>query len=448
MFGMRAFSVQNPMVRGFQGAPLFYATLKHYGILAPRYKLVNLIVNGNDIGIMSLEEHFSKELLESQGRKESVIVKYDESLVWAAQITGESGRQRLGLGGHFDNYHLMNIDGFGSKKISESKQLSNDYQIAVGMLRAFTDGTMAPSEVFDVKLMARFMAVSELWGSWHSLSWRNLRFYYNPITARLEPIGNDPGIEWSSAPGKNEGEREPITSVMRAALLDDPVLFAEFKQSVKTIKDEIESGVLFSILDEVETELLPILRKEFFLIQAVDRKKLEQRIALIDGYSKHDFDKFYQIHYGYPELIQAYKIESPDSSYIEIANITPSLVDIIAINWVPRKNRNNLKAVEFVSDTSLPMVLQPTNLFGHPKYYRIYFENNLNFEKDYQLEIVSRAKGSEKLVSTQVRPYFERRSHNPVPISTLEQQLREHHEYLGFDKSRQIMSDKKGRMES
>ena len=65
LYGMRVFSLQSPRVRGFQGGPLFYASLKRYGLLAPRYKLVNVVVNGSNLGVMSVEEHFSKELLES-----------------------------------------------------------------------------------------------------------------------------------------------------------------------------------------------------------------------------------------------------------------------------------------------------------------------------------------------------------------------------------------------
>ena len=59
----------------------FFEALKREGILVPRYFFVDLTVNGSYIGIMAFEEHFSKELLESQGRKESVILKFDDSLL-------------------------------------------------------------------------------------------------------------------------------------------------------------------------------------------------------------------------------------------------------------------------------------------------------------------------------------------------------------------------------
>ncbi len=84
LFGIRRFSIQHPKTRGYNSPILFAQTLRTIGsnILIPRNMLVKVIINGNHIGIMHLEEHFSKELLESQNRIESVILKFDESNIW------------------------------------------------------------------------------------------------------------------------------------------------------------------------------------------------------------------------------------------------------------------------------------------------------------------------------------------------------------------------------
>ncbi|MDH3702478.1 MAG: CotH kinase family protein, partial [Alphaproteobacteria bacterium] len=82
ILGMRRFSLQAPKTRQYHGQPLYLDFMRRFGVLAPRYRFVNLWVNGTDIGLMALEEHFSKELLESQGRRESVILAFDESLAW------------------------------------------------------------------------------------------------------------------------------------------------------------------------------------------------------------------------------------------------------------------------------------------------------------------------------------------------------------------------------
>ncbi|GMR01411.1 MAG: CotH kinase family protein [Gammaproteobacteria bacterium] len=440
LYGMRVFSIQSPRVRGYQGGPLFYATLKHYGVLAPRYKLVNVVVNGSDVGIMSIEEHFSKELLESSGRKESVIIRFDESLVWDAT----DGSKRAGLGGHFDNYHVATIDGFGSKKIAKSERLSENYKIAVGLLRAFENGVLPPSEVFDVEQMGRYIAVSELWGSWHSFSWRNLRYYYNPITARLEPIGYDPDIQNRSKPGVNRAQGEPVTSVMRAALLDDPVIFTEFKKAVHLIREDIVNGDLIKQLKQLEQGYLPALRTEFFLLRPFDQSELEKRIDLLERYSKDDLDRLYQVKYTYPELLQAFEINSSGKSYVELANITPSPVEVLSIKWVAKKNDNRRVDVDFKEKVRFPLLLQPTPTLSKPKYQKIYFDKKEEFKNDYHLEVTAKVRGALEVVRTGVSPYYSALKRNPTPDSTLQQQALIHKRYLMTDAAAGTMVIKPG----
>ncbi|MEA3396059.1 MAG: CotH kinase family protein, partial [Chloroflexota bacterium] len=82
LLGMRSFSVQAPYTRSHLNEWLYYEDLRQAGILAPRYSFVNVVVNGESWGLYALEESFSKELLESQGRRESVIVRFNEDLLW------------------------------------------------------------------------------------------------------------------------------------------------------------------------------------------------------------------------------------------------------------------------------------------------------------------------------------------------------------------------------
>jgi len=90
LLGMRSFSVQAPYTRSYLNEWLYYEDLRQAGILAPRYSFVNVVVNGESWGIYALEENFSKELLEAQGRREGVIIRFDESLFWErrAQLMG------------------------------------------------------------------------------------------------------------------------------------------------------------------------------------------------------------------------------------------------------------------------------------------------------------------------------------------------------------------------
>ena len=48
-----------------------------------------------------------------------------------------------------------------------------------------------PEDLIDMNLMAKYYALMDICGIHHSIHWHNHRFYYNPITARLEPIAFD-----------------------------------------------------------------------------------------------------------------------------------------------------------------------------------------------------------------------------------------------------------------
>ena len=39
--------------------------------------------------------------------------------------------------------------------------------------------------------MAKSFALSDLLGSWHAMHWGNIKFYFDPISLKLEPIIDD-----------------------------------------------------------------------------------------------------------------------------------------------------------------------------------------------------------------------------------------------------------------
>ena len=46
-------------------------------------------------------------------------------------------------------------------------------------------------DVFELESLASYFAIIDLLGAHHSIMMSNLRFYYNPITSKLIPIGFD-----------------------------------------------------------------------------------------------------------------------------------------------------------------------------------------------------------------------------------------------------------------
>jgi hypothetical protein len=193
---MRSFSVQSPATRQFLNEWLFLEDLRRAGILAPRYSFVNVFVNGEAWGVYALEESFSKELLESQGRREGIIVRFDEGLFWErrALYGGELEQWKYGvdpIAATYASPAFAEVDEFNTNRVLSEPALAHQRATAFGLLRGFQKALLSPSEVFDAELMGLYLAHTSLWGAHHSLTWHNERYYYNPLTARLEPIGYD-----------------------------------------------------------------------------------------------------------------------------------------------------------------------------------------------------------------------------------------------------------------
>jgi hypothetical protein len=180
---------------------LYHEALLDAGLLVPRYGFVNVVVNGEDWGVYAIEEGFSKELLESQGRRESVIVRFDESLYWAQRALvfrdNEHARSRYWYPwidpqmNTFESPHYALTDEFQSSKVRRNPLLRLQSKTARSLLRAFEERTMSTEAIFDERLIGAYLAYSNLWGARHSIVWHNQRYYYNPLTSQLEPIAYD-----------------------------------------------------------------------------------------------------------------------------------------------------------------------------------------------------------------------------------------------------------------
>jgi len=232
-FGMRVFSLQHPKSRWFLNEWAFLENLRREDILAVGYRFVNVSFNGADWGIFALEEHFDKMLLESQGRRAGVILAFEEpeSFHADAQLRDTGGH----VGTWFSHTRNQQIRVFSQSKVQADPVLRDQADEAVEMLRAFQEGRRSASEVFDIARLARFYALADLWRASHASFWCNLRYYYNPVTARLEPIGFDAMALWGDS-------EHPLIPARRDdytdnASLRDPIVAAEYLKELRRVAD-------------------------------------------------------------------------------------------------------------------------------------------------------------------------------------------------------------------
>ena len=142
--------------------------------------------------------------------------------------------------------------------------------------------------------------------------------------------------------------------------------------------------------------------------------------------------------------MQAFEINDSDGSYVELANITPSLVDVLSIKWVAKKGDKTVD-VKLTEGVTFPLLLQPTPLLSKATHRKIYFDDDPEFRKDYHLEVVARVTGAQETVKTKVASYYGALTGNPIPVSSLQQQASKHKQYLQINATSRTMTIEPGR---
>ncbi len=185
LFGMKTFSLQAPERRNGIHEWIFHRALERERLVALRYRFVRVLLNGADLGIHAVEEHFDARLLEHNGFRDGPIVAFDESLHWeveagiATPAPGAVGALAAG------------VRPFGRAAVAAPGPRRDAFLRAASLLAGFVGGELAAAEVFDLEKVGLYNALGDLLGGYHGLRWGNLRFYMNPITGRLEPVGFD-----------------------------------------------------------------------------------------------------------------------------------------------------------------------------------------------------------------------------------------------------------------
>jgi len=196
LFGMRTFSIQDPKTRNYLSEFFYQSAFKKEDIIGLRYEFIDVTINGEHKGVYALEEHFDKYLLEDNNRREGIFIKFDEDS-YRNYLYQESVYLNAPLpGSERENYYpLAIVDTFKTNSVMEDPIKKAQFERAHNLLQSFRQGSLKTHEVFDVDILARYFAITTILGAQHGASWHNIRFYYNPITSLLEPIGYDGSLK-------------------------------------------------------------------------------------------------------------------------------------------------------------------------------------------------------------------------------------------------------------
>lgn len=260
LFGMKRFSIQNPATRGFLNEWVFHKLLKREDFIALRYDFVEVVVNGRNHGIYAIEEHFEKRLIENNRRREGPIIRFDNYLFWA-------NKSMPGTAAGNDAFIQAPVDAFQSGKIEESESYRAQFLLAKDLLESFRLGDLTVKQVFDIDKLAMLFAICDLFGYQHATHYGNIRFYYDPVRAMLEPIGYDQHIIRDVSISLLEGEEIELSNrgldLWVALIFRDREFYSHY---IKALEKISKADYLDSFFSEVKPEMeekLAILHKSF-----------------------------------------------------------------------------------------------------------------------------------------------------------------------------------------
>jgi hypothetical protein len=184
--GIKRFSIQQPHTRNYLNEWFFMEVLKKEGLIFHRNKYVEATVNGNNLGIYYLEEMNTKQLIENSKRREGPIIGIDKDL-W---IKEANNMKKLGINVLEDSFWRAKIKPVQFKKSLVGTEQEIYLKEAISLFENFRNGNLKIEEVFDLKQLAKLMSIKAIFGS-VEFDWRDIKFYYNPITSLLEPIGRE-----------------------------------------------------------------------------------------------------------------------------------------------------------------------------------------------------------------------------------------------------------------
>jgi hypothetical protein len=246
LFDMARFYLLDPAANNLLNQWAFSRALEREGLLSARYHFVRLVLNGDDWGAYALQEEAANELLAAQGRPPGVWVKFDAALLWksVAHFQGDAQAAYADPVAKLSASDLpyLEVDALRDAAIAGDPLLSSYQEQAIGLLRGLQSGALPPSMVFDLEKYGRFLALVDLWGATQATSLVNLRYYYDPTTSRLEPLGLNANALGSEA------------RLSLAATYDDPALQAAYVEQAARLSQP-------EYLEQLKTALEPEWRR-------------------------------------------------------------------------------------------------------------------------------------------------------------------------------------------
>jgi len=284
--GMRRFSIQHPGTRNYLCEWLHHRLMEGEGVIALRYGFVRVRLNGDDLGIYAYEEHFGPELLERNGRLEGPLFRFDPGLYWEHRLNEMRG---LRFNEPYAAYQAASVDAFGTGDLAKDTLARRRFEEAVALMEAFRRGRLAASEVFDADRVARRHALLDLVGGHRSLDWSDVKFYYDPVARRIEPVAYESAgafpIRALAGSHRFTGRTSPDQDI-HDAWFNDETIFRAYVRHLERVSRQTYLDSAFQALGPALDSASATVYREFpykELDRSVYRRNQEVVRRLLDG---------------------------------------------------------------------------------------------------------------------------------------------------------------------
>ncbi len=409
---MKVFSLQNPNSRSFLYEYLAHKIFDKADILTTRYGFTNGFVNGSSVGLYSYEEHFVKQLLEYNLRREGPILKFDENPMWVARAYSKDPKISVKM----PYFKASRIMPFGAGKIIEDTAKLKQFSIAHKLMNQYKSLGSNVSEIFDVEKLAKYWAMIDLTRGSHGTIWHNQRFYYNPVLCKLEPISFDNYTEYFN-PENNVNMRFQIASKPNKATKEfllnnvafrDSIFLSYYSKYLAMFSDYRYITEFIKENQDTIDKYIPVIKSEFprwnynvdFFISR--SKDVNSKLNALDSYIETK---------QYKNVRD--QIKNKDFDFVSDISILPSFVNTYGYKIseeLMKLDLENYNSVEIELVGTASNNNKTTYLLNEPKMIKAYLEKPGTESIEIPIvkkmdQIIFKVKNTNKYLYTTITPW-------------------------------------------
>lgn len=280
--GMKEFSITKLAERNYPDNLLIANQFKRLDLISSNFKIYNVKINGEYWGLMLAEEQFSNVFLENRKLKDGLIFKLTNQKDFFLKkfLNADQSVTKKIL---ISKQGIIEIDIFNKRKINNVRHFQ-EHETIIKSINSILNSNFNEIEkyniikkYFDIKKIARLLANSIFFQSFHTLRFDNVRFYLNPYNLKIEPIPSDNlhenTIKLHNKKDYNQILNKYLDKSIYNYLLKDEVFLKEYQKSLVQIKSDIPL---------IKKDLIFLCNKfEQYCENIINFEELNRRILLL-----------------------------------------------------------------------------------------------------------------------------------------------------------------------